>query len=279
MEVFLSWSGDFSKKLAEQFRDWLPLFLQDLDPFMSDRDLLLGSRWNESINKHLDSSSVGLLIVTPENISSPWLNYEAGALTKALKNETKIIPIIFGNEELSTILVDSPLKQFQSVTFPDRDGIFKLIENLNSNLDDSLNEDSLRKTFDKWWPEVDGSLKNIIKDFKNEGVTKKSSNDSTSSKSNSNNMSNELLMRVAQNVDILLRENQHSNFGNKIDPSVCLDLYKRFHLLKDADFVSNLSSDDADEYDKMLGSLYIPISYILHKSGFRPGVHRTDFLD
>lgn len=279
MEVFLSWSGNFSKKLAEQFRDWLPLVLQDLDPFMSDRDLLLGSRWNESINKHLDSSSVGLLIVTPDNISSPWLNYEAGALTKALKNETKIIPIIFGNEEPSTILVDSPLKQFQSVTFPDRNGIFKLIENLNSNLDDSLNEDSLRKTFDKWWPEVDKSLEKISKDFKNKGVTKKSPNDSTSSKSNSNNMSNELLVRVAQNVDALLRENQHSNFGNKIDSSAYLDLYKRFNLLKDANFVSNLSSDDVAEYNKLLRSLYGPINYILHKSGIRPEIHRTHFLD
>lgn len=278
MEVFLSWSGDFSKALAEKFRDWLPLVLQDLDPFMSNKDLLLGSRWNESINKHLDSSSVGLLLVTPENISSPWLNYEAGALTKTLKDEAKIIPIIFGDTDFDVLLSSTPLKQFQSVTTPNKDGIFKLAENLNSNLDDSLSEDSLKKTFEKWWPELDESLQEVSNNFKGqETVGEGTSN--TNNSQNSDNVSDELLMKVAQNVDILLRESQRSNSVNRISPSAYSDLYKRFNLLRDADFVSNLSPDDVAEYDRMLNSLYKPISYILHRSGFRPGVHKAHFLD
>ena len=39
MKVFISWSGEKSKKIAEVFRDWLPQVIQAIEPFVSFEDI------------------------------------------------------------------------------------------------------------------------------------------------------------------------------------------------------------------------------------------------
>ncbi|WP_063608410.1 TIR domain-containing protein [Shouchella clausii] len=82
MKVFLSWSGSESEQLAKIFKDWLPNVLQYVEPYMSSQDINLGERWNNNISASLEDSTFGLIFVTPNNINAPWLNYEAGALSK-----------------------------------------------------------------------------------------------------------------------------------------------------------------------------------------------------
>ena len=83
MKVFISWSGDRSRGAADAIRRWLPGGLQAVKPYFSIDDIAKGARWESEIAKELEASRVGLLILTPENIESAWLVFEAGALANA----------------------------------------------------------------------------------------------------------------------------------------------------------------------------------------------------
>ena len=82
MKVFLSWSGDLSHRIACEFRDWLPCVLQYAKPYVSSQDIDKGARWTTDIAKELHESAYGILCITRENIEAPWINFEAGALSK-----------------------------------------------------------------------------------------------------------------------------------------------------------------------------------------------------
>jgi hypothetical protein len=38
MKLFVSWSQDTSRQIAQDFREWLPLVNQTIEPFMSEED-------------------------------------------------------------------------------------------------------------------------------------------------------------------------------------------------------------------------------------------------
>jgi len=66
--VFISWSGERSKKVAVALYDWLPMVLQTARPWMSKEDIEKGSRGLEEIGRALETMSVGIICLTPENV-------------------------------------------------------------------------------------------------------------------------------------------------------------------------------------------------------------------
>jgi hypothetical protein len=160
MKVFLSWSGDFSLKIACVFRDWLPSVIQSIKPYVSSEDIDKGSRWSTDIAKELEASSYGILCITKGNIDAPWINFEAGALSKTI-DKSFVTPFLF---DVKRSEVQGPLLQFQSTIF-EKDDIFKLVFSINECLSegDRLEEIALRKAFDMWWPELKDRLEALAK--------------------------------------------------------------------------------------------------------------------
>jgi len=163
MKVFISWSGDNSKKLAEEFNTWLPNVLQAVKTYFTPDDIEKGTRWNEEISKELDASEFGILFVTRDNIKSEWIMFEAGALSKKI-NKSFVCPILFGiqNTDLA-----GPLRQFQTTEF-NRDDIYKLVNLINGKLGDrKLVQKTLESVFSKWWPDLESNIKDTISAFDN----------------------------------------------------------------------------------------------------------------
>ena len=49
MKVFISWSGDRSKFIANTLHWWLPNVMQAIDPFVSSQDIQKGAKGIETI--------------------------------------------------------------------------------------------------------------------------------------------------------------------------------------------------------------------------------------
>jgi len=88
VSVFICWSGARSHKLALAAEALLrtTLCLEKEDVFVSDR-IDKGVAWFDAIVKHLETSKVGIVCLTAENVESPWLHFESGALALRLERE------------------------------------------------------------------------------------------------------------------------------------------------------------------------------------------------
>lgn len=157
MKVFLSWSGDQSHKVALVFRDWFPSVIQSLEPYVSSEDIDKGTRWSTDIAKELEDSSFGILCVTKENSTAPWLTFEAGALSKTM-DKAFVSPFLFNIKRSE---VDGPILQFQSTIFNQQD-VFKLVKTLNkASGEDQLSDAMLNKAFNVWWPTLEQELNKL----------------------------------------------------------------------------------------------------------------------
>lgn len=154
MKVFISWSGERSRYVAEALRVWLPRVMQAVRPWMSDADISAGSRWLAEVSSVLDETSIGIICVTQENLSSPWLHFEAGALSKAL-DQSRICPM---GLNLKPGQISGPLSQFQAVTL-DESGMLRVLGALNKLMAErALPDSELNEIFAVWWPRLAAKL-------------------------------------------------------------------------------------------------------------------------
>lgn len=157
MKVFLSWSGGRSHKVAIVFREWLPSVIQEIEPYVSSEDIDKGARWSTDIAKELENSTFGMLCVTRENINAPWLNFEAGALSKTME-KSFVSPFLF---DIKRSEVHGPILQFQSTVF-EKEDLKKLVDTLNKACEkDRLSPDRLAKAFEVWYPTLESELNKL----------------------------------------------------------------------------------------------------------------------
>ena len=169
MKVFLSWSGDVSRKVAAELHTWLPYMLQRVKPFISSGDISKGDRWSDVLANELQDASYGIICVTPYNIHKPWINFEAGALSKFISRQC-IAPVLFGFQ--STADVRGPFAQFQSALCT-KEEIFSLVYSINNSmsLEEQIKEDILRETFEVWWERLERGFNDIRNEKHSENRT------------------------------------------------------------------------------------------------------------
>ena len=95
LRVFLSWSGEASHAFASILHDWLPTVLHVVDPWMSSKDIAKGKRWDAEIGDNLEQARYCIVCVTPGVECEPWVNFEAGAVSKIVK-DSYVSPLLVG---------------------------------------------------------------------------------------------------------------------------------------------------------------------------------------
>jgi hypothetical protein len=159
MKLFLSWSGKMSRDIAVALDEWLPYVIQSVKPFVSTGDIDKGRRWSEVLATELAQIGYGIIILTRENLREPWINFEAGAISKALE-KSWVSPFLFG---IDPTKLDGPLQQFQATVY-DQEDVFNLLRSINSRLDadDQVPFEVLRNEFDVWWPKLQKRIDDIL---------------------------------------------------------------------------------------------------------------------
>lgn len=158
MKVFLSWSGDRSQKLAEALKEWLPLVLHYVEPWVSKSDIEAGERWATEVGKELESSNFGVICITAENVGSPWILFESGALSKSMQ-EGRVVPLLL---DLEFKDIDGPLAQFQSKKV-EQDGVWGLVLSINNLASSPVPESRLRQLFQKLFSDLAAAVEAIPK--------------------------------------------------------------------------------------------------------------------
>ena len=159
MNVFISWSGTRSRRVAELLRIWIKDVIQATNPWVSSADISSGTVWFTEITKQLDATTQGILCLTSENKDKPWILFEAGALARG-----------FNTSRLYTLRVDlnegditPPLSQFNH-NEPTKESMLKLLLDINATLPDDirLEKELLERGFNTNWPRFEFEFNKII---------------------------------------------------------------------------------------------------------------------
>lgn len=190
MKIFVSWSGELSCQIAETLKKWIPCILQSVEVFFSPEDIEKGENWDKTISTELSECKYGIICLTTENTTAPWINFEAGAIAKSLDSKVTALMVNIKPSDIK-----GPLSRYQATKF-ERDDFFQLITSINKVLETPLDHKVLENTFNAMWKSLEDETVSII-----EGYTPKDRKDqskSLNSKAPENEATEEILQLLRQ---------------------------------------------------------------------------------
>lgn len=172
MKIFVSWSGQLSKMIAKELKKWIPCIIQSASVFYSPEDIEKGQNWNSRITEELSNCNYGIICLTEENKNSPWINFEAGAIAKAL--DSRITALMIG---INPSDIQGPLSSYQATKI-NKEEIFKLFVSINNCQENPIENGTLTFLFGAVWDKIEKNINKIIKEYEvpKKGVLKKSDN-------------------------------------------------------------------------------------------------------
>jgi len=145
-KIFISWSKPLSKVLAHEIKYIInEVFDNKIDIFMSDYSISMGDQWFPKIRDALQSSHLGIIVLTEENDNQPWLMFESGALASTVP----IIPIYYGDRK-----VESPIKAYQSMTDFSKSDLPFFLKSISDHLGFDIGMIHFENYVDKEWPKI-----------------------------------------------------------------------------------------------------------------------------
>lgn len=138
--VFISWSGEWGKPLAEHLADTIFKY-SPLKSWISSRDIPPGENWYDATMKASQQAKIGVVCLTPGASKSSWLNFETGLLVARLE---KIKIINFGERLIE------PLKRYQAIEAANRDDWVKLLQDMNSEWNNKMCQALVNGWFPDW---------------------------------------------------------------------------------------------------------------------------------
>lgn len=214
MKIFISWSGEHSRQVADALRRLLRGVIQSSAPWVSANEIRAGDRWSETIAGELHDANFGIICLTPSNQNSPWINFEAGAISKNI-GEGKVVPYLHGLTLPN--MINGPLKQFQAKE-SDRQGTTDLIRVINSLTERPLDEDTLQEAIDVYWDRFSDNLSRISISPQDEALSQRSTDD-----------------KIDELLEILREQSTNSDTLNRMS--------------RDIKFISMMIKEDSENID------------------------------
>jgi hypothetical protein len=160
MKIFISWSGPRSVAVAQVLYEYLPMINNAFDPWLSSEDIDKGSRSTAEIAQALVAAKAGIICLTPNNLTAPWILFEAGGIAKTV-DKPLACTLLIGLEPSD---VSKPLGEFQHTRLKEKD-LLQLVKTLNKASGENARQDSeIDKAFKLCWPELNEKLKHLPDD-------------------------------------------------------------------------------------------------------------------
>ena len=125
---------------------------------MSDSDIGVGTRWGSVLAEQLENTQFGIICVTKRNLSSPWMLFEVGALSKSVK-KSNVCPYLLNIQAKE---INGPLSQFQAVP-ANKEGTKKLIMTINQSIAVPMSEIRINTIFELCWPILLAEIEKVKK--------------------------------------------------------------------------------------------------------------------
>jgi len=155
MALFVCWSGEaIGKPFAHAACAFLGEVLPDIDAFLSS-DLDKGGLWFDDLSANLKRSRAGLVCLTPDNLRSPWMHFEAGALFGGQKKR-RIFAYALDADVVP--LLEGPLAHFQA-SVATQEETLKMVEDISTYF--GVADQSWRARFDEKWPAMAATVSRL----------------------------------------------------------------------------------------------------------------------
>jgi hypothetical protein len=158
LKVFISWSGN-SRGVAQAINKALPSLFDKASPWIST-DNRSGSIWLPAIDAQLTDTDFGIVCVSKANQHAPWLNFEAGALSRRVDAKRELMPVLLIDFD-SMNEVEGPVTGFQ-MQMATVDGFFAIMKDLNScELGPNISEKILRSRVELAWLDIEKEVRKV----------------------------------------------------------------------------------------------------------------------
>lgn len=167
MKIFISWSKNKSKLLAQQTKKLIQNTMGDAVEFFFSPEMYKGTRVDHEIHENLLESDKCIVCITSENFKNPWLLYEAGVIFGANHSKTSqsiVIPILFEHIPNWSSWIDKPLNQYVPIQLQNTNNEFiggkQDFKQFLSEL--ALENNIAVKNFNKHWKSYEKEIQEIL---------------------------------------------------------------------------------------------------------------------
>jgi TIR domain len=173
MTIFISWSGSESRNIAIALKAALETMFHGCQAWVSSEDIHKGSEWFTEVIRALDDARFAIVCVTRQNLSAPWLMFEAGVIASRLasrdqppspmgappRHPVPLVPLLCGcaPEDLP-----DALKKFQHAQC-EKDELRRLFMEINGQLGaTAIAADLFAPLFAGVWPPLDLAIQSAL---------------------------------------------------------------------------------------------------------------------
>jgi hypothetical protein len=152
-KVFLCWSKDRSEAIAQAWFTLLPEII-NCKPILST-EFQKGLEWSTALRNDLNEAKTGIVFLTPENATLPWIHFEAGALATAMGSRNgEVFTYILGLDPGKLV---GPLSAYQS-TVATKEDTRRLVRDLCTVMEC---RPPIEEVYTRWWTKLEAALEEI----------------------------------------------------------------------------------------------------------------------